>query len=99
MSAFASCFNFLYIFRPPLLQLLCGAQRYSTKVDIWGFGILLVQLSAINPPFADLTHAEMLAHLVVLIGTPAAVDVDVRPRFLSWYGKHCCCPDVDGLVY
>eukprot|EP00978_Attheya_sp_CCMP212_P006861 scaffold15989_cov54-Attheya_sp.AAC.6 len=55
-------------YRPP--ELLLGATRYGSQVDVWSAGCILYELLSGKPLFAGKTEMEQLRLIFELIGTP-----------------------------
>lgn len=64
-------------YRPP--ELLLGATRYGTAVDIWSAGCILAELILGKPLFTGKTDLELLEKIFEMLGTPTSE---------SWEGFH-----------
>lgn len=59
-------------YRPP--ELLLGATRYGTAVDIWSAGCILAELVLGRPLFTGKTEMEQLRLIFDMVGTPTATS-------------------------
>lgn len=73
-------------YRPP--ELLLGAVRYSTSIDIWSTGCVLAELELGRPLFPGKSEAEQLEFIFRTIGTPAE---DAWPTMM-------CLPHYETMV-
>ncbi|KAI5952761.1 CTK1 [Candida jiufengensis] len=69
-------------YRPP--ELLLGATNYSTDVDIWGIGCLLLELYTKIAVFRGMDEISQLQSIFNLVGTPTT---ETWPQIASlpWY--------------
>jgi len=45
-------------------ELIEGSRKYTTKIDIWSFGIMCYEMAEVNPPYMDLKQPDVLFNLV-----------------------------------
>ena len=55
-------------YRPP--ELLLGAKKYGTAVDIWSAGCILAELILGKPLFTGKTDMDQLQLIFEMMGTP-----------------------------
>lgn len=73
-------------YRPP--ELLLGAVRYSTSIDIWSTGCVLAELELGRPLFPGKSEAEQLEFIFRTIGTPTE---DAWPSMM-------CLPHYEAMI-
>ena len=56
-------------YRPP--ELLLGARRYGTKVDVWSLGLVIAEMARAKPLFCGSCDYEMLQSIFAFCGTPS----------------------------
>ncbi|CAM9715157.1 unnamed protein product, partial [Chrysoparadoxa australica] len=61
-------------YRPP--ELLLGARRYGTPVDMWGIGCILAELITLTPLCPGKTEPEQLELIFKVLGTPVGKELD-----------------------
>jgi len=71
-------------YRPP--ELLLGAQKYSTKVDIWSMGCIFAELLQNKVLFHGTNEMNQLTKIFDLVGTP---NINQWPQVqdLKFYSK------------
>ena len=45
-------------------ELIEGSRKYTTKIDIWSFGIMAYEMAMVDPPYMDLKQPDVLFNLV-----------------------------------
>ncbi|XP_049514542.1 cyclin-dependent kinase 1 isoform X1 [Dermacentor silvarum] len=72
-------------------EVLLGAQRYSTPVDIWSIGCIFVEMINRRPLFHGDSEIDQLFRIFRTLGTPTeqtwpdvATLPDYKPSFPSW---------------
>jgi len=79
--------NIAYIcsrfYRPP--ELVVGATRYTTQVDVWSMGCVIVELILNKPVFQGKSATDQLLEIIKVLGTPT------QEQILSMKGKKINC--------
>lgn len=69
--------NIAYIcsryYRPP--ELIIGATKYNTQVDVWGIGCCIVELVLNRPIFQGKNAKGQLLEIIKVLGTPTTEEV------------------------
>jgi serine/threonine protein kinase len=82
-------------------ELMSGSTNYTSKVDVYAFGMLLFEIMCREPPFVDFDKGELRA--LVTKGVRPEVPPDV-PRFYIRMSESCwdsdpsLRPDFDSLI-
>ncbi|GAB6028394.1 Cell division protein kinase 1 [Chamberlinius hualienensis] len=76
-------------------EVLLGAQRYSTPVDVWSIGCIFAEMITKQPLFHGDSEIDQLFRIFRTMGTPteetwAGVTqlTDYKPTFPSWKGNN-----------
>lgn len=87
-------------------ELLLGADRYSTAVDMWSVGCIMGELLAGKPLMPGQGELDQLKLIFGLLGTPTAEDWPGVKQLPNWQRvrggaagqaavyvcmRHCCC--------
>ena len=57
-------------------ELLRGLKDYSSKIDIWSFGILIYELCNGEPPYYDEAENDEKVIFRIVNGDPPTLDAD-----------------------
>ncbi|KAH8033020.1 hypothetical protein HPB51_005042 [Rhipicephalus microplus] len=85
-------------------EVLLGAQRYSTPIDIWSIGCIFVEMINRKPLFHGDSEIDQLFRIFRTLGTPTEENwphvaqlPDYKPSFPSWKENilHTLLPDMD----
>jgi glycogen synthase kinase 3 beta len=83
--------NLAYIcsrcYRAP--ELIFGATDYTTQIDMWSTGCVLVEMVNGNPPFLGDSQVDQLIEIIKALGTPSRVEVEeMNPHYdMKEYNK------------
>lgn len=65
--------NLAYIcsrcYRAP--ELIFGATNYTTQIDMWSLGCVLVEMINEEPPFIGDSQIDQLIEIIKILGTPS----------------------------
>ena len=71
--------NIAYIcsrfYRPP--ELVVGATRYTTQVDVWSMGCVIAELTINKPIFQGKSATDQLMEIIKILGTPTAEQIKI----------------------
>ncbi|EFC45271.1 predicted protein [Naegleria gruberi] len=68
-------------------ELLLGANKYSTSVDIWSIGCIFAELVLLQPLFPSDSEIDHLFKVFQLLGTPSDGAVTQLPNFRTTFPK------------
>jgi serine/threonine protein kinase len=90
-------------YRPP--ELLFASKTYTTSVDIWGLGVIFVELMALKTLFPGQNDIDQMFKVFQVLGTPDPLTWPVSSFFISYcpyefitcfFLPNCACHLVTG---
>jgi serine/threonine protein kinase len=60
--------------------LIFGATDYTTQIDMWSTGCVLVEMVNGTPPFMGDSQVDQLIEIIKVLGTPSRQDVEEMNR-------------------
>jgi len=73
-------------------ELLLGARRYGTSVDIWAFACVVAEMHAEMPLFPGTSQVAMLSYLLDVLGKTLPADLEAMDAPYARFSLECLPP-------